>query len=46
LLEIVRPGRHGNRADPEAGGNAMNLGDMALFVMLCVGYAYMFFWGL
>jgi len=24
----------------------MNLGDMALFVMLCIGYAYMFFWGL
>jgi len=24
----------------------MNLGDLTLFVMLCIGYGYMFFWGL
>ena len=46
LLHVVRPGRHGVRVFPDAGGNAMNLGDLTLFVMLCIGYGYMFFWGL
>jgi len=46
LLHVVRPGRHGVRVFPDAGGNTMNLGDLTLFVMLCIGYGYMFFWGL
>ncbi|HQY27308.1 MAG TPA: hypothetical protein PK956_11150 [Burkholderiaceae bacterium] len=46
MLHVVRPGRHGVRVFPDAGGNAMNLGDLTLFVMLCIGYGYMFFWGL
>jgi len=46
VQRVDRVARHGARVNPGAGGKAMNLGDLILFVLLAAGYGYLFFWGL